>query len=161
MKADDSHASVSAGGNRSDAPAPAHITISLENIKDYEFRVKFDKEQYEELEMDEPPPLGTDKAPNASRILAAAVGNCLCASLLFCARKSRAALRGVHAEVTLHYTRNQQGRVRIGKIEVRIQPSFEETDSTKAARCLEIFEDYCVVTQSVRSGITVSVSIVR
>jgi len=48
--------------------------ISMDSIQDYRFRVRFDKEQYAELQMDEPPPLGGDSAPNASRILAAAVG---------------------------------------------------------------------------------------
>jgi len=110
---------------------------------------------------DEPPPLGKDKAPNASRFLAAAVGNCLSASLLFCARKSRVDIEGVHTEVTVHYARNEQGRIRIGKIDVQVEPRFAESDPAKMQRCLEIFEDYCVVTQSVRKGIDISVLVKR
>lgn len=133
--------------------------ISMDSIQDYRFRVRFDKEQYAELQMDEPPPLGGDSAPNASRILAAAVGNCLSASLLFCARKARAGVEGLHTEVEVAFTRNEKGRLRIGKIGVTIDPRLSSGDKEKARRCLELFEDYCVVTRSVRDGINVSVTV--
>jgi organic hydroperoxide reductase OsmC/OhrA len=135
------------------------LAISMDSMGDYEFRVRFDKAFYSDLLMDEPPPLGGDKAPNASRVLAAAVGNCLSASLLFCARKAHVNIQGVHTEVKVNYVRNEQGRLRIGKIDVDIQPRFDPAELQKAQRCLELFEDYCVVTQSVRKGIDVSVAV--
>jgi organic hydroperoxide reductase OsmC/OhrA len=131
----------------------------MDQIRDYEFRVKFDKEQFAELWMDEPPPLGKDKAPGASRILAAAVGNCLSASLLFCMRKARAEVNAVHTDVTVHMACNEKGRLRIGKIEVAIDPKLYPTDQGKLDRCLELFEEFCVVTQSVRHGIDVEVAV--
>ncbi len=133
--------------------------ISMDCTQEYRFRVRFDKEQYAELQMDEPPPLGGDSAPNASRVLAAAVGNCLSASLLFCARKARAGIEGLHTEVEVEFTRNEKGRLRIGKIGVTIDPRLNPEDRGKARRCLELFEDFCVVTQSVRDGIDVSVTV--
>ncbi len=138
---------------------PAVFTIAIDHVQDFEFRVRFDKEQYQDLMMDEPPPLGSDKAPNASRLLAAAVGNCLNASLVFSARKVRADLRSVHTTVKVWYARNAAGRLRIGKIRVDIDPVFDPVDEQKIARCLALFEDYCVVTQSVRKGIDVSVAV--
>lgn len=135
------------------------FSISMDCIQDYRFRVRFDKEQYGELQMDEPPPVGGDSAPNASRILAAAVGNCLSASLLFCARKARAGIEGLHTEVEVALARNERGRLRIGEIKVTINPQLSAGDKEKARRCLELFEDYCVVTRSVRDGINVSVTV--
>ncbi len=138
---------------------PALFSITIDQIEDYEFRIKFDKEQYQDLSMDEPPPLGKDTAPNPSRLLAAAIGNCLCASFLFCTRKVRADLRGIHAKVSVWQARNEQGRLRIGRVEVVIEPRFDTPDAAKIERCLGMFEEYCVVTQSVRKGIEVSVSV--
>jgi len=135
------------------------FSISVDQVQDYEFRVKFDKEQVQDLMTDEPPPLGHDKGPNASRLLAAAVGNCLSASLVFCARKTRLELRGLHTEVAFQYARNEKGRLRVGKIDVVISPQFDESQPEKVQRCVELFEDYCTVSQSVRAGIPMSVSV--
>ena len=135
------------------------FSITLERVQDYEFRIKFDKAQFQELMLDEPPPLGRDTAPNASRLLAAAVGNCLSASLAFCAQKSRVQLQAMNTRVDVKITRNEKGRLRIGKIDVEIEPKFEQADLEKAKRCIGLFEDYCTVSQSVRAGIPISVSV--
>jgi uncharacterized OsmC-like protein len=140
-------------------PESASFSITLERVQDYEFRVKFDKAQFQELILDEPSPLGRDTAPNASRLLAAAVGNCLSTSLAFCVQKSRVKLLALNTRVDVKYARSEKGRLRIGKIEVEIEPKFVQADLEKAKRCLELFEDYCTVTQSVRAGIPISVSI--
>ena len=87
------------------------------------------------------------------------LGGCLSASLLFSARKLRLEVQGLHADVKVSHTRNEKGRLRIGKIEVAIEPTVEDPDEHKMQRCLELFEDFCVVTQSVRNGIDVSVKV--
>jgi len=135
------------------------ITITMEQIQDYEFRVKFDKAQYADLLLDEPPPIGRDAGPNPSRLLAAAAGNCLSASFLFSARKMRVNIQGLSTTVKVWYTRNEKGRLRVGKMKVSIVPKFDPADASKIQRCLELFEDYCVVTQSIRNGIDVSVAV--
>jgi organic hydroperoxide reductase OsmC/OhrA len=135
------------------------FSISMDCIRDYRFRVHFDKRQYADLEMDESLPVGSDSAPDAARILAAAIGNCLSASLLFCVRKARASVEDLHTEVEVAIARNEKGRLRIAKVEVTIEPRLSAGDWEKARRCLELFEDYCVVTQSVRDGIDVSVTV--
>jgi uncharacterized OsmC-like protein len=146
----------------SEATAGGHtegFSIELERIQDYEFRVKFDKDQYQALITDEPQPIGKDKAPNASRLLAAAVGNCLSASLLFCTERTRANIKSLKANVKVEHGRNEHGRLRIGKIDVEIIPEVDEADRAKLERCLGKFEDFCVVTQSVRKGIDISVTV--
>jgi len=134
------------------------FSIELDCIQDFEFLVKFAKE-YQDLTIDEPPPVGSDKGPNPSRLLAAAVGGCLSASLLFSARKLRVNITGLHADVAVRHARNEKGRLRIGNIDVKITPKIDEPDEQKFRRCLELFEDFCVVTQSVRKGIDVSVTV--
>jgi uncharacterized OsmC-like protein len=138
---------------------PGRFSIALDHIREFEFRVKFDKAQYQDLIIDEPTPVGSDKGPNASRLIAAAVGGCLSASLLFSAQKLQLAMSGLHADVKVRHTRNEKGRLRIGSIDVEITPEIMEPDEQKMRRCLNMFEDFCVVTQSVRKGIEVSVSV--
>ena len=135
------------------------FSISVDQVADYEFRVTFDKPQFSELRMDEPAPLGRDSAPSASRILAAAIGDCLSASLLFCARKARVNLGPIHTTVTVQIVRNPDRRLRVGRVDVSIDPHLEGADTTAALRCREVFEDYCMVTQSVRQGIDVHVAV--
>jgi len=135
------------------------FTITMQQVQEFEFRVRFDKPNYADLEMDEPAPLGKDAAPNAARILAAAIGNCLSASLLFCARKAKVEVGPIHTRVKAQIARTEKGRLRIAGVEVEIDPQLADTEKQKALRCLDLFEDYCLVTQSVRQGIPVKVTV--
>ena len=44
-------------------------------------------------------------------------------------------------------------------IRVLIEPVVAESERPRMHRCLELFEDFCVVTQSVRAGIDVEVDV--
>ena len=130
----------------------------VELVKDYLFRVTFPGSTTN-LIMGELPPLGEFKGPNASRVLSAAVANCLSASLAFCLRKSKVELQGIRAEAEPILERNKEGYWRITKINVRIKPTIAETvDQNRIRRCPDIFE-YCVATGAVREGIQVDVHV--
>ena len=133
--------------------------LHVEQVDSFEFRVKFDKDQFAPLSLDEPPPLGHDTAPNAARILAAAIGNCLSASLLFCLQKAKVAAPSVSAVVDVEIVRNEARRLRVGGVNVTLHTSLA-TDHPLLAGSLSTFEDFCVVTQSVRQGIDVAVKVV-
>ena len=55
--------------------------------------------------------------------------------------------------------RNEKGRLRIGTLDVAINLDVADADPHRLKRCLELFEDYCVVTASVRRGIEVRVKV--
>lgn len=136
----------------------SEFKIGVEQVEGYEFRVRFDKEQFAPLIMDEPPPLGRDTGPNAARVLAAAIGNCLAASLVFCAtRKARVKLERVQSEVKVQIVRNENKRLRIGSVEVTIDPGLSDEERARLGECLGLFEDFCTVTESVSRGIPVKV----
>lgn len=135
------------------------FAIRVEQIEGFDFVVKFDKAQFAEVRLDEPPPLGHDHAPNAARILAAAIGNCLAASLVFCAKKQGAGAPGVSADVAVEIVRNEARRLRIGKVDVTLHTTLP-ADHPALASCMSTFEDFCIVTQSVRRGIDVNVQVV-
>jgi organic hydroperoxide reductase OsmC/OhrA len=136
----------------------ADLTITVELQKDYKFQVNFGND-WPRLVMDEPQPLGDNTGPNAVRVVAAAVGNCLSASALYCLRRAHIDVLGMTTTVTANIVRNEKGRLRIGGLVVRIEPVVQDEDIVRMRRCLEIFEDFCVVTESVRNGIDVRVAV--
>lgn len=135
--------------------------LELVQQRDYEFNVKFDWPDVAELHLDEPPPLGRAAGPNASRLIGAAVANCLSASLLFCLQgKFRNTPGPLRAQVQGQLERNAEGRLRIGRIDVTIRLDDDAQALKHLDRCLAQFEDFCVVTESVRQGIPVGVRVV-
>lgn len=136
----------------------SRFSVRVEQIDGFEFRVKFDKEQFAPLLLDEPAPLGHDTAPNAARVLAAAIGNCLSASLVFCLKKAGVAASGVSADVNVEIVRNESRRLRVGKVDVTLHTNLPANDAALTS-CLGTFEDFCIVTQSVRQGIQVGVHV--
>jgi len=135
-----------------------NVHVSLQLQEGYRFLVDLG-DQFDPLTMDEPAPLGAGEAPNASAVLAAAVGNCLSASLLFCLRKAHVEVSDLRTDVEVDSERNETGRLRIGTIRVSLKPVLPPGAEGRVARCLELFEDFCVVTASVRDGIDVGVTV--
>lgn len=125
----------------------------------YAFTVDFGQEGVPDLTLDEPPPLGAGRGPNAARLLAAGVGNCLAASLLFCLRKSRIDVKQLRTTVEGTLVRNERGRFRTGGIRVKLALDVAPEQRDRMGRCLELFEDFCVVTESVRRGVIVDVEV--
>jgi organic hydroperoxide reductase OsmC/OhrA len=133
------------------------FTIQLTLQDGYAFSVDFSGQEFVPLLVDEPPPLGQGRGPNPARLLAAAVGSCLSASLLFCLRKSRLEVSALRTTVDVSLARNDRGRLRIGGIRVRLAPELDAQQRERMDRCLELFQDFCIVTESVRDGIDVDV----
>ena len=137
------------------------FTIHLEQQEDYQFNVKFDLPKAVDVLMDEPPPLGERAGPNAARMLAAAAGNCLSASLLFCLTKTMEQIpdRCIQTEVTCRLVRNEKKKLRVGRLDVRLIITDTLEQSARLKRCMDLFEDFCVVSASIRQGIPMQVSV--
>lgn len=133
--------------------------IEIKNIEDYRFEVKFDKESMGQIMTDETEDVGGDgQGPSPSRLLAAATLNCLMASLKFCLDKKRVGMSSLKGKVTVTIERVDK-RLRVTKLDVDIRPEIDEEDREKLMQCVDIFENYCVVTESVRNGIDVDVNV--
>ena len=135
------------------------FTIQVRQLEDYQFVVQFDKESMGELHTDENAPLGKDAGPSPTRMLAASVGNCLAASLLFASKKAGLTVGPIEASVKVQMVRNERKRIRIGKLEVTLDPKLDSENLEKARGPRGIFEDFCTVTQSVQQGIPVSIKV--
>jgi uncharacterized OsmC-like protein len=139
----------------------SQFTVTLSRLQRYRFQAEFDDAGVGPLRLDESPPLGEGLGPNPSRLLAAAIGNCLAASLLFCLEKARVPVEGLRARVQGTYVRNEAGRLRLGAMRVTLEPELGEAVPARLDRCLEIFEDFCIVTQSIREGVPIDVEVLR
>jgi organic hydroperoxide reductase OsmC/OhrA len=133
------------------------VTLALRH--GYQFDVDFQQPGVPLLAADEVPPLGEGRGPNPARLLAAAVGNCLASSALFCLRKARIDVLGFAVRVEGSLVRNERGRLRMGPLRVILEPQLRAVDHSRVGRCLELFEDFCVVTESVRRGLDVAVDV--
>jgi len=134
--------------------------VTLRLTRGYEFVAEFDNaDGHPPIFFDEPPPLGAGLAPNAATVLGAAVADCLSASLVFCLRKVRLDVVDLTAHVVTHVTRNEKGRFRVSGIDVEINPVLSQADAARFKRCEGLYEDFCVVTESIRHGIPVNVTI--
>jgi len=112
------------------------------------------------MQLSMPPGDGSDGPGRGTpRIEPASEPACLGASLLFCLRKSRIPVLGLHTSASTELTRNENGRLRVGTITVKLEPVVAHEDQPRMSRCIEVFEDYCIVTASVRPSVTVNVSV--
>ncbi len=67
----------------------------------------------------------------------------------------------MRATVKGAWVRNEEGRWRIREVDVEIAPGVAEGYSRELGRCAEIFEQFCVVFQSLRDGIKLNVKVNR
>lgn len=132
-------------------------TIELDLIDGFAQEVDWGVPGSEGMIIDEPAPLGTNRGPSPGRVLAAALASCLGASLLFCLRKARIEVQGLHTSASVAMKRNEKGRLRVGSITVKLAPVVPIDQQPRMQRCLETFEDYCIITASVRPSVTVNV----
>jgi len=135
------------------------FSIELRQVADYQFDVRFDHPAVPHLRTDEAAPLGADAGPNPSRLLLAAVANCLSASLLFAMRKFKNEPSPLRTVATATLARNERNRIRVASIAVDLHLGIPAASIAMAERILAQFEDFCVVTQSVRAAIPVSVRV--
>ncbi len=140
--------------------ASRSVGVTLTHRQGYEFRVVVEGDEPAGFLVDEDPPLGSGSGPSPAALLAAAVGDCLASSLLFCLAKARVKPERLDASAVATLSRNAQGRLRITNIGVELRPAIQEDARFRFERCENLFEDFCTVTQSIRQGIPVKVTVV-
>ena len=135
------------------------IHAHLKHAGGYKFDVTFDEWSKGKLTTDESEPLGKSEGATAAMMLASAVGHCLSSSLIFCLEKSRTKAKDLVTDVDLKLARNDKGRWRVESIKVALKPSVDDVDREKLRRCIGMFQDFCIVSASVRQGIKIDVEV--
>ncbi len=134
------------------------MSVTVTQVKDYQFLVDFGG-AIPSLHADEPAPLGTGEGPSPSELLLASVTNCMTASLLFALRKFKQDAGGIRATAEARFERNEDKRLRVAEITIAIQLGGRADSMVSLDRILAQFEAFCTVSQSVREGIPIVVTV--
>lgn len=134
--------------------------VELTFDHDYQFKVDFRLPAAPLIVADGTPPLGQGVGPDSEKLLVAAVANCLSASLMYALNKFKSGPVPMRTVGKAKLVRNEQGRLRVGGIEVEIALGVPASAMRLLDRALAQFEDFCIVTQSVRAAIPVTVRVI-
>lgn len=133
-------------------------SVGLTQTRNYRFDIRFG-DALPVLQSDESPPVGEGDGPTPVQLLAAAVGNCLSASLLFALKKYKQAPEPLTCQVQAEVGRNAEGRLRVLGLQVDLHLGVAAPALAHLDRALASFESFCTVTQSLRTAIPVQVAV--
>ncbi len=139
--------------------AESIFSVTLSLADGYKFQVDPVTERAASFVIDESPPLGGGAGPSPAQVLASAMASCLGSSLVFCLNKAHIELKSLRIVARGELVRNARKRLRVGSIHIEIFPEVATGDTERMRRCLDLFEDFCIVTESVRIGIPVVVGV--
>lgn len=135
------------------------IQVSLEQEENYRFVAHYD-DQTPDLLTDEPPPLGVSAGPSPVQLLVTAVASYLTDSLVFALNKFRQPATGLNTQASAEIGRNADNRLRVSRIQARLQLGQSADAYQHLDRILDQFEQFCTVTQSVAQGLPVELTVV-
>jgi uncharacterized OsmC-like protein len=141
--------------------AERHFGARIEFIEGFKFKSQAfegDTTHGAPVISDEPDPIGTNAGPSTPSMLAIAVGHCLSASLVETLRHAGIHVKSLATEAIAVVTPNADGNPRIKQINVSIRPVLDK-ESGNIKRCIDVFENYCTVCQSIRPAIPVHVEV--
>ena len=136
-----------------------HPNVTITQRQGYQFDNDF-APGVATLRTDEPAPLGTGTGPSPVDLLAAAVGNCLTASLLFACQKYKDDPAPLRAEVKATVGRNERNRMRVLGLAADLHLGKPAAELPHLGRVLETFEDFCTVTQSINAAVPVTLRVI-
>ncbi len=68
-------------------------------------------------------------------------------------------MEGMETRVHGRIVRNEKGRFRVAELGVKLMAEIPPEDQARVDRCLKVFEDFCIVSASVRKGIDINVEV--
>ena len=134
------------------------VSVTITRQQNYQFLVDFG-DALPTLNADLPAPLGQGEGPSPEHLLLAAVANCLSASLLFSLQKYKQDPGTVRATATATIGRNEDKRLRVTGVDVALSLGKPAAELEHLDRVLAQFEAFCTVTQSVRTGMDVRLTV--
>ncbi|MBS1186253.1 MAG: OsmC-like protein [Burkholderiaceae bacterium] len=134
------------------------VSVTVTQQQNFQFLVDFGS-ALPTILGDEPPPLGHGNGPAPPQLLLAAVANCLSASFFFALGKFKQDAGSISTTANCEIGRNENNRLRVQKIDVQIRIAKAGGEIAHLDRVLDQFESFCTVTQSVQTGVPVTVNV--
>ncbi|MFW9998677.1 MAG: OsmC family protein [Candidatus Hodarchaeota archaeon] len=98
--------------------------------------------------------------PSPAKLLALSILSCLSLSFEFCLQKTGFILSDLNGSAEVIIARNDKDFWRIKKIDVNIEPIIKNPEMRKRAdQCQRFFEQYCIISESLRKGIEINVNL--
>lgn len=142
--------------------------VRIKLAKDLIFKSIFDFEETKEIVIDETlDKTKIMKGPDAATLLGMAVISCLSASFIFCLNKRDLTVDDLDAYADISFYKTEKGYQRIKNIDVKLVPKSDDPDVLKRiSQCTRemrsedmFFEETCIITPSVREGISINVDV--
>ncbi len=125
------------------------------------FKCDLGKIKMNDLFIDDQNKKSIDKiGPNPSKLLALSVLGCLAGSFTFCLQKKNISLSDIEGKAIITSKRNEKGFWRLKKIDIILNPNIDNPQMRKRAdQCQKSFEQFCVISESIREGIDININI--
>ncbi|MFX1572963.1 MAG: OsmC family protein [Promethearchaeota archaeon] len=139
----------------------SRVKVGIKLEEEMTYRCDLGKIKMEDLFIDETHDTYTDKiGPHPSSLLALSVLGCLAASFTFCLKKKGFTLKELTGKAEVITRRNERGFWRVKAINIDIIPKIDNLNMRKRADiCMKFFEQYCIISESLRAGMEVNVNI--
>jgi len=139
----------------------SRVKIGIKLEEEMTYRCDLGKIRMEDFFIDETHKNYSDKiGPNPTSLLALSVLSCLAASFTFCLKKKGFTLKDLNGKAEVVIRRNEKGFWRIKSIYINITPKIDDPNMLKRAdKCMKFFEQYCIISESLRDGMEVNVKI--
>ncbi|MFX1476783.1 MAG: OsmC family protein [Promethearchaeota archaeon] len=135
--------------------------VSLKQEEEMIFKCDFGEIKGDSLYIDEKHDKNSEKiGPSPAKLLALSVLGCLTASFSFCLKKKEFSLLDLRGQAEVSIARNDKHLWRVKKIDVKISPKIDTPELRKRAdQCAKFFEQYCIISESLRNGIEVNLEL--
>ncbi len=94
------------------------------------------------------------------KLLGLSILSCLAASFEFCIEKKNISLSDLEGRAEVTVARNSKNFWRLKKIDVEIVPKIDNPELLKRIdQCKKLFEQYCIISESLKKGIEINVNL--
>ncbi|MGV9173528.1 MAG: OsmC family protein [Promethearchaeia archaeon] len=120
--------------------------------------------EFSNIHMDEPESFhGTNKGPSPVEYFLLGIGGCMASTFVFCCQKNEIEIHDISITIDgqLTHREDRENLLQFQKIEGYIMfiPKHGEQNKQAIKQCINDFQKYCVVSNSLRQGIPLSVNV--